>query len=82
MLQFPDDSQVAVMGLVDIMAQLYAEGWESTDETAEEIIRRLEDKNNYIPLSERVRREYQYALLKEYKKYLQNRFDKNLKTSA
>ncbi|MEJ2095949.1 MAG: hypothetical protein P8Y38_02160 [Deltaproteobacteria bacterium] len=70
------------MGLVDIMAQLYAEGWESTDETAEEIIRRLEDKNNYIPLSERVRREYQYALLKEYKKYLQNRFDKNLKTSA
>jgi hypothetical protein len=81
-LQFPDDSQVAVMGLVDIMAQLYAEGWESTDETAEEIIRRLEDKNNYIPLSERVRREYQYALLKEYKKYLQNRFDKNLKTSA
>ena len=55
------------------MAELYAENTKATDKTAEEIINRLEEKNNYIPESERVRREYAYALLREYRKYLKDR---------
>ncbi len=60
-------------GLDDIMAELYAEDMKATDKTAEEIIRRLEERKNYIPASERVRREYSYALLREYRKYVKDR---------
>ncbi|HOP48009.1 MAG TPA: hypothetical protein PK874_10125 [Desulfobacteraceae bacterium] len=52
------------------MAELYAEGRPADDNTAEEIIRRLEDHRNYIPPSERTRREYSYVVLKEYRKYV------------
>ncbi len=55
------------------MAELYAEDLEATDKTAEEIIKRLEEKKNYIPESERVRRDYAYALLREYRNYLKDR---------
>ena len=64
-MKFPDDTQVGVIGLTDIMADLYAEGKKATDETAEEIIKRLEAKKNFIPSSERARREYAYVLLRE-----------------
>lgn len=40
------------------MADLYAEGRKATDETAEEIIDRLEGAKNFIPSSERARKEY------------------------
>jgi len=73
MLKFPDDTQVGVIGLDDIMAELYAEGRKATDENAEEIIKRLEARNNYIPSSERVRKEYAYVLLKEYRAYVKDR---------
>jgi hypothetical protein len=73
MLTFPDDTQVGVMGLDDIMAELYAEGRTATGKTAEEIIKRLEGRNNYIPSSERVRKEYAYVLLKEYRTYVKER---------
>ncbi len=69
MLKFFDDTEVGVIGLDDIMAELYAEGRKTTDETAEEIIKRLEARNNYIPSSERVRKEYAYVLLNEYRAY-------------
>lgn len=52
------------------MAELYAEGRPADDNTAEEIIRRLEDHRNYIPPSESARREYSYVVLKEYRKYV------------
>jgi hypothetical protein len=55
------------------MAELYSEGRKATNETAEEIIRRLEAKKNYIPWSERARKEYSYVLLKEYGKYVKGR---------
>jgi len=55
------------------MAELYSEGRKADNETAEEIIKRLEAKNNYIPSSERVRKEYSYILLKEYRKYVKER---------
>lgn len=55
------------------MAELYAEDMKVTDETVEEMIKRLEDKKNYIPESERVRREYAYALLIEYRRYVKDR---------
>jgi Ca2+-binding EF-hand superfamily protein len=73
MLKFFDDTQVSVIGLDDIMAELHAGGREATDETAKEIIKRLEAKNNYIPSSERIRREYAYILLKEYRAYIKDR---------
>lgn len=69
MLKFPDDTQVSVLGLGEIMAELFSEGRKPTEEMAEEIIKRLEAKKNYIPSSERVRREYSYVLLREYRKY-------------
>ena len=55
------------------MSELYAEDMKPSDKTAEEIIKRLEEENNYIPESERVRREYAYALLREYRKYVKDR---------
>lgn len=60
------------MGLDAIMAELYTEGKKPTDETAEEIIYRLEAKN-YIPSSDRVRREYAFVLLREYRAFIKDR---------
>ncbi len=57
------------------MAELYAQGMKADYKTAEEIIGRLEEKRNYIPDSERVRKEYAYALLREYRKYIKDRSD-------
>ncbi len=54
------------------MAGVYSEGRQANDETAEEIMNRLEAKN-YIPSSDRVRKEYAYVLLKEYRKYVKGR---------
>ena len=75
MLKFPDDTQVGVVGLDAIMEELHSEDRKATDDIAEEIIKRLEAKRNYIPSSERARREYAYVLLKEYRKYLKDRSD-------
>jgi len=55
------------------MAEVYAEDMKPNDKTAEEFIKRLEERKNYIPESERVRREYSYALLREYRKYIKDR---------
>ncbi|MCF8108927.1 MAG: hypothetical protein K9J81_08030 [Desulfohalobiaceae bacterium] len=73
MLTFPDGIQIGVTGLDEIMAELHSDGRKATDEIAREIIKRLEDKNNFIPSSERARREYSYVLLKEYRKYVKDR---------
>lgn len=73
MLKFPDDTQVAVMGLDDIMAELYAEDRKANDETAEEMIKRLEAKKNFVPSSERARREYSYVLLRQYRNFMKDR---------
>jgi len=72
-LKFPDDTQVGVIGLDEIMAELYTEGRKATDEIAEEIISRLESRKNYIPSTERVRKEYAYILLKEYRQFVKER---------
>ena len=56
------------------MAELFSEGRQANQETAEEIINRLEKNNNYIPLS--ARREYKSVLLKEYRDYIAGRKDK------
>ena len=76
MLEFPDDTQIRVYGLDEILADLFAEGRQANEETAEEIITRLEAKKNYIPSSDRTRREYIYVLLKEYSKYMRDRAKK------
>ena len=72
MLKFPDNTKASVFGLDEIMAELYAEDRKATYETANEIIKRLEEKKNYIPSSVSVYREYAFVLLQEYRKYLQD----------
>ena len=71
MLKFPDQTQVRVNCLDEILAELYSEGRPPNSETAEEILERLEKHNNYIPPS--ARREYKSVLLKVYKDYLADR---------
>jgi hypothetical protein len=56
------------------MAELFSEGRQPNQETAEEIINRLEKNNHYIPLS--ARREYKSVLFKEYKDYVASQKDK------
>jgi hypothetical protein len=73
MLKFPDNTRVGFIGLDETMAELYSENRKATDETAEEIIERLETKKNFIPLSECVRRDYVYVLLREYRNYIKDR---------
>ena len=75
MLKFPDDTQFSLFGLHEILAEIYDEGRKANDETAQEIITRLETMKNYIPSSESVRREYAYVLLKEYRKYIKQKAD-------
>jgi hypothetical protein len=60
------------------MADLHAEGKPADDKTVEEIIARLEAKKNYIPSSDRARKEYAYVLLKEYRKYVSARRNNTL----
>ena len=73
MLDFPDNTRVCVFGLDEIMAELFAENRKANYETADEIINRLKAKNNFIPSSESVHREYAFVLLREYGAYLQDR---------
>ena len=73
MLTFPDDTQIRVTGLVEILSDLYAEGRPANEDTAEEILDRLEAKKNYIPSSDRARKEYAYVLLKEYRTFIKSR---------
>ncbi len=71
MLRFPDQTQVRVNCLDEVLAELYSEGRQPNKETAEEILDRLEKHNNYIPPS--ARREYKGILLKEYSDYVAGR---------
>ena len=75
MLKFPDNTKVTVKGLDDIMAALFAENRKANDDTATEIIRRLEEKKNFIPSSDSVRREYAFVLLGEYRKFVKQQQD-------
>jgi len=52
------------------MAELFSEGRQPNQETAEEIINRLEKNNHYIPPS--ARREYKGVLLKEYREFVKD----------
>jgi hypothetical protein len=76
MLKFLDDTQFSVFGLDETLADLYAEGRKANEETAEEILKRLEVMKNYIPESEAARREYRYVLLKEYRIYVKEQTEK------
>ena len=64
---------MGVFGLDEILAEIYAEDRKPNDETAMEIIKKLETKKNFIPPAEGVRRDYAYVLLKEYRKYIKDR---------
>jgi len=71
-LEFTDDTQVRLNGLDEILAEVFFEGRKANEDTVEEIIKRLEDKKNYIPSSSKARKDYSYALLKEYRKYIKD----------
>ena len=72
-----DGTQVAVTGLDEIMAELCCEGRQANQETAKEIMNRLEAGKNYIPSSDLIRREYRHLLLKEYAEYVKGRAGKS-----
>ena len=74
MLSFPDGTKIRIIGLDEIMAELYSEGRQPNKETAEEILDRLEKNNNYIPPS--ARQEYRSIMLKEYRDYVAGQKDK------
>ena len=77
MLRFMDGVKISVIGLDEIMADLYTEGREANKETAGEIIKRLEALNNHIPESDSTRKEYAYVLLTEYREYAESQTGKN-----
>lgn len=52
------------------------EGKPTNDATAEEIMKRLEGHKNYIPTSDKARKEYAYVLLKEYRKFVKEKAEK------
>jgi hypothetical protein len=79
MLKFLDDTQIGVFGLDETLEELHSEGRPANDDTAEEIMKRLEDQKNYIPSSDSARKEYAYVLLKEYKKYVKDQAEKSQK---
>lgn len=58
------------------MAGLYTQGRQANAETIEEIINGLEANKNYIPSSDRARKEYSYVLLREYRKYVKDQANK------
>ncbi|HBE44777.1 MAG TPA: hypothetical protein DDW17_04805 [Deltaproteobacteria bacterium] len=67
-----DGTQVAVLGLDEIMADFYARGKEANRDTVEEIIKVLEGHyKNYIPQSELIHKEYARILLKEYEEFIE-----------
>ena len=74
-LRFIDGTKVTVNGLDEILAELHSEGRPANKETVEEIIKRLEAHQNFIPSSDLIRREYAYILLKEYEEYVASRTD-------
>ena len=74
-MKFIDDTEIGVFGLDETLAELYAEGRQVDQETAKEMIKRLEAHENYIPTSEVTRREYTHLLLKEYQEYIETRSD-------
>jgi hypothetical protein len=71
MLRFGDGTQVRVNCLNEIMVELYSEGRQPNNRTAEEILNRVEKHNNYVPPS--ARWEYKSVLLKEYSDYVAGR---------
>ncbi len=71
MLRFPDQTQVRVNCLDEVLAELSSEGRQPNNETAEEMLERLEKRNNYIPPS--ARREYKSVLLRVYRDYVAER---------
>ncbi len=72
-MRFPDGIQVRINGLDEIMTELFSEGRPPNQETAEELLYRLEKNNNYIPSS--ARREYKNVLMKEYREYIKDKKD-------
>jgi hypothetical protein len=72
MLRFPDGTKVSVNGLAEILADLHSQDRQADQETTEEIINRLEEKN-HIPSAYLARKMYAYVLLEEFKRYLQGK---------
>jgi hypothetical protein len=71
-LTFSDGTHVQVNGLDQILAAMHTVGRQVNTDTAAEIVKRLRQKN-YIPSSDRL--EYEGLVLREYKKFVEDRTD-------
>ncbi len=76
MLIFPDGTQSGVLGLNEILSDIYDEGKEVNVNTAEEITKRLSVKNYIAPSA---REKYCDLLMKEYKIYVDGQAKNNEK---
>jgi hypothetical protein len=72
-LIFTDGARVAVKGLNEALAELYAEGRPANQETADELLARLEAHGTFVPPDLVVRREYRGELLKKYTEYVEGK---------
>lgn len=72
MLTFSDGSQAGVMGLNEILADIYSKGRQVNADTAEEIVERLSEKNYITPS---FRQQYCDLLMEEYRRYVKIRSD-------
>jgi hypothetical protein len=65
-ISFPDGSQVGIIGLGEVMEELFREGKPVNNTTALEMIERLRKKNYISPSAQNL---YQQCLLLEYKHF-------------
>lgn len=69
-ITFPDGSKAGVFGLDEIFENLYREVRKPDNETASEIVKRLESKSYIAPTA---RKQYEEAVLKEFKKFYEQK---------
>ncbi len=75
-LTLPNGAQVGIMGLDEVMEELYEEGKSADETTIADLIQRLSKKNYISPFA---RKTYEELLTVEYKSYCENKAKLNKK---
>ena len=70
MLTFPDGSKIGIVGLREVMEDLYRQGKPANAATSSEIIEKLESHNYFAPSERNI---YKYLLLEEYQRFLEDK---------
>ncbi len=70
MITFPDGTKSGIIGLDEIMEDLYRQGKQPSESSAEEILIKAEN-HNYIPSSQR--HIYKHLFMEEYRHFWERR---------